>query len=549
MANKLLDSNFFKAAAGYAKTVARSRSEKELSPLVFLAGLVLAARLQPDVEGAEQVTERLPRIEPLLVELQLELPDAAIEPTDEKLPLSPILKEAIGASEGDIRAFIDRLIDSLQPPSISDNHLLELLLPYIPAYLPDSPEPEVNGDVFAAAAFAAYETGVFAHMPGLSSHFSLNQIYLEALVERVFDGRRPVKGGRSDQLKWHQDLAQALKKGKDESERIISALNLGLTTGANIISDQATAYHEAGHAVVSWVLRPEIPVNQILVKREKDYDGVTVYDGDSPHFQRGKRHDYLVALCISLAGRAAQALKYGLGDIDTGASSDLESATKRAWGSIAYYGLDPEFGPIDLSIFKEQSGWLFDEAQKRLQVVMKEAEARTDQILAENWPHVEVIAAELIAKGEVNFEEFVAKLAAHGLEDVAGAVVATNIPLKREVEFARSSGSHQTPEGVVRYEAGDAIVKDENGDSWPVSRSVFDRLYRPFMGVNFGEDGHYHKVENTVRALQLSETSRVDMMAGRGVLLGEKGDWIVDYGNGDLAIVNGEAFERTYRII
>jgi Peptidase family M41/PGDYG protein len=356
-------------------------------------------------------------------------------------------------------------------------------------------------------------------------------------------------GGKIDQPKWGQDLSQALKKGKDESEQFISALNLGLSTGANIISDESTAYHEAGHAVVSWVLRPEIPVNRIQVKREKDSLGVTMYDGDSPHFRRGRRRDYLVELCISLAGRAAESIKFGLEAIDTGAASDLEYATKRAWSSIAYYGLDPDFGPIDLSIFKEPTGWLFDEAQKRLQGVMKEAAARTNEILVENWIHVEVVAAELIAKGEVNFEEFVTRLTMQGLEDVAGVVEATNIPLKREVEFAQSSGSHQTPEGFVRYEVGDAIVKDENGDSWPVSRPVFDRLYRPFMGVNFGENGHYHKVENTVRALQLTETSRIDMLSGRGVLLGEKGDWIVDYGNGDLAIVNEEAFERTYRVV
>jgi hypothetical protein len=106
----------------------------------------------------------------------LELPDETIEPTDEKLPLSPILKEAIGASEGDLGSFIDKLIGSLHPLSLSDNHLLELLVPYIPAYLSDSPEQEVNGDIFAAAAFAAFETGVFAHMPGLSAHFSLNQV-------------------------------------------------------------------------------------------------------------------------------------------------------------------------------------------------------------------------------------------------------------------------------------------------------------------------------------------------------------------------------------
>ena len=63
MANKLLDSQFFKAAAGYAKTVARSCSEKELSPLIFLAGLVMAARLQSDAGGAGQVNQRLPMLQ------------------------------------------------------------------------------------------------------------------------------------------------------------------------------------------------------------------------------------------------------------------------------------------------------------------------------------------------------------------------------------------------------------------------------------------------------------------------------------------------------
>ena len=138
-------------------------------------------------------------------------------------------------------------------------------------------------------------------------------------------------------------------------------------------------------------------------------------------------------------------------------------------------------------------------------------------------------------------------LTLNGLGHVPGALKAENLPVIRRVTFAKQAGSHQTPEGAVRYEAGDALVTGEDNDSWPIARATFDELYCPDGGTQVGADGLYEKKPKRVWALLLGENSRVDMSGGRGVLLGQNGDWIVDYGDGDMAVVAGTTFAKLYR--
>jgi hypothetical protein len=180
---------------------------------------------------------------------------------------------------------------------------------------------------------------------------------------------------------------------------------------------------------------------------------------------------------------------------------------------------------------------------------MREAAKRTEAILAANWPRVEILATMLIEKGEVDFEDFVSNLALKGLSGVAGAVGVESLPVDREVVFTTVAGSHATPEGNVRHEAGDAIVSGERGESWPVARATFDDLYEPLPGTVPGQGGRYRKKPRPLLAMLLPERSRVDLSGGRGVLVGRAGDWIVDYGKGDLAVVRAEAFRRLYRVM
>jgi hypothetical protein len=513
---------------------------------------LIAARHKARDKSAKPVLKQQAEIEKLLESGGINLTTRAFDQVDTKMPLSDNLREALKSDGENLERLISALVKLASPLSIGENKLLTIVSPYIAPYLAKSGLLEVTGDVFAAASFAAYESGEFKEFPGFSSMFASNRQYFVALIEKHFDGLRGVKPSNETLPELSSELSKALSEGDSESERAFAALDLGLTTGANIVSDRATAYHEAGHAIVSSVLRPEIPVSRILVKREKDYKGVTIYDGSSPHWNRGRREDFLIELCVLLAGRAAQYMKFGDDQMDVGASSDLERATKCAWDSIANYGLDPEFGPINLSALSDiadsKSGWLFDEAQKRLQVVLKEAAEKTEKILTDNWIKLETIATTLILKGDVNFEEFVGKLKIEGLMEVPGSVRAASLPVERQVRFATQSGSLETTEGTVRHDSGDAIVTGESNESWPVTYKTFVTLYKPLGSTKMGDTGLYQKIEKSILALPIKNSARIDMSSGRGLLLGNAGDWIVDYGQADLAIVAGNTFLKSYRI-
>ena len=136
-----------------------------------------------------------------------------------------------------------------------------------------------------------------------------------------------------------------------------------------------------------------------------------------------------------------------------------------------------------------------------------------------------------------------------GLKSVPLARRAESLPISRHVVFAKTTGSIETMEGSVRHDAGDAIMTGDLGERWPIQRSVFEARYQPADGQAMGEDGRYYKSPRQIFALQASAPIRVDLGQDRGVLLGDAGDWIVDHGGGDMAIVAADVFPRTYRLL
>jgi hypothetical protein len=553
-----MDSAIFTLATRFAKALAQIRSDAELTVDVMLAGLLVAAMRESSVDGAALVLGQKDAISARLKSVGIDVGDDLVSAVagrlvEHKVPVGSALRDCIKAANGDVGAFLSQLLGRSASGSFPDNKFVKLAMPWIAAYARHLGEAEVSCDAFGAGAFIAFEAGVFREFPGISSVFSVNRPSFEVLISRKFNGLRSVTPIDGEGMIATSALRQALSDGDSEGQRFVTAVHLGMRTGSNLLEDERTAFHEAGHAVVSAVLRPGIPVSRVIVKREKDYVGVTVYDGTAPDSSRWRREDYLVRLCIFLAGRAAQSIKFGDDQMDCGASDDLRRATEYAWKSIADLGLDPVFGPLCLSALSDKgvpaSGWIVDEAQRRLQAVMKEAETRTEAVLSANWPRVEILAQRLIASGEVDFEEFVSSLALRGLGGLPGVVRVENLPVERDVLIVDAAGSHATPEGHVRYDVGDAIVKGERGDSWPVARATFCELYEPVAGTVGGKAGRYRKKSRGFLAMPLLERSRVDLSDGRGVLTGGAGDWIVDYGKGDLAIVRAEAFSRLYRVI
>ncbi len=118
-----------------------------------------------------------------------------------------------------------------------------------------------------------------------------------------------------------------------------------------------------------------------------------------------------------------------------------------------------------------------------------------------------------------------------------------------EARFAASDGLLRTPEGVVDVRAGDAIVTGIAGEQWRVSRESFEHRYRPIPPTRAGQTGRYESLPIDVLAIAMDRRFEVVLGDGMSQLRGDRGDWLVDYGDGSLGIVAAEVFESTYEVV
>jgi cell division protease FtsH len=206
-------------------------------------------------------------------------------------------------------------------------------------------------------------------------------------------------------------VANALIKSGDQTANpLIVALNAGMVTASKLLLKKRVAYHEAGHAVILKVLRPEIGIAEVTIVERGDSDGCVSYEKTSPYFQTPlSRESVLDQVCVSLAGRVAEQRKYGHNEVDAGATSDLANATEMVWDAITRFGLDFEFGPVNLAALTKagpmSSGWLFDQAQRRLQEILKAGLERTEGLVNDQWHKVEAVAQILFEKKKLTEDE------------------------------------------------------------------------------------------------------------------------------------------------
>lgn len=127
--------------------------------------------------------------------------------------------------------------------------------------------------------------------------------------------------------------------------------------------------------------------------------------------------------------------------------------------------------------------------------------------------------------------------------------IARKRPVQVRVEIASVRRTIDTLEGPVVADEGDAIVTSESGASWPVARSVFLERYEPMPPTTAGSSGAYQARALRVRVVQLEYPVSVLVSGGRSRLEGAHGDWLVDYGNGTMGIVDAEVFRDTYELL
>ena len=182
---------------------------------------------------------------------------------------------------------------------------------------------------------------------------------------------------------------------------------------------ESTAVHEAGHAVISRVLMPEVKIEQITVVPRNDALGFVSYDQDGD-LSNLTRLDIKNKMCVAFAGREAQLKEYGEEGFDSGASSDLRQATRYAYFAIAHYGMDDELGYVNINgipnLSSETQGvtdtsFLEAQIQTRVDAWLKEAQVKTAALIEEHWEKVTALSLLVQEKEIVNEAELLKLMA------------------------------------------------------------------------------------------------------------------------------------------
>ncbi len=202
------------------------------------------------------------------------------------------------------------------------------------------------------------------------------------------------------------------KVEQDDIEEAVKKVTVGLEKHSRVISEKdkkLTAYHEAGHAIVSQYLPTQTAVKEVSIIPRGLAGGYTMYKTNEDKFYVSKTEmeEKLIAL---LGGRAAE--KLALDDISTGASNDIEVATQVARDMVTIYGMSDKIGPIslkdtgslyDLKIFGEN---IEDAIGEEVRKLINTAYLDAQTILRQNMDKLHEIAKVLLEKEKINEEEF-----------------------------------------------------------------------------------------------------------------------------------------------
>ena len=177
-----------------------------------------------------------------------------------------------------------------------------------------------------------------------------------------------------------------------------------------------TAYHEAGHAIVSRLLPSQDPVHQISIIPRGRAGGYTMNLPTEDKYYETK-NEMIDRILVLLGGRAAEKIK--LDDISTGASNDIERATKIARQMVTKFGMSDKIGPIHLGssndeVFigrdfvqsKNLSEVFAAEIDREVRDIIENSYERCIKLLEENSDILDNVAKVLMEKEKISGEEF-----------------------------------------------------------------------------------------------------------------------------------------------
>ena len=227
-------------------------------------------------------------------------------------------------------------------------------------------------------------------------------------LENLLNEAALLTGRRGEKLITEDAIHQSVIKviaGPEKHSRVIPEQERRLT-----------AYHEAGHAVVIHALPHHDPVHQITIVPRGQSGGMTIFLPEEDRSYRSK--SFMTEQIVSLlGGRAAEEMM--LGDISTGASSDIQRATAIARKMVGTYGMSEKLGSVAFDAgtdevfigksmghtrpYSEQTAAAMD---TEIRAIIDAAYDRCRTILAESKPQLEAVAAYLLEHETMDAEVF-----------------------------------------------------------------------------------------------------------------------------------------------
>ncbi len=241
----------------------------------------------------------------------------------------------------------------------------------------------------------------------------------------------------------------------DAVDRIVG----GLEKKNKIISHderKAVAYHEAGHAAISWLLEHAHPLVKVTIVPRGKALGAAWYLPEER--QLTTTQQILDEMCSALGGRAAEEIMFGR--ISTGALNDLEKVTKQAYAMVSFFGMSPAVGNVSFYDSSGQSEYSFNKpySEKTAELIDKEVTRiideqyqRAKKILVENHEKHSVLAERLLEK-EVIFSE--------DLEKIFGKRLFTGHFIQEE----NGNGENQPDVKFEDTDASSTPLQEENND-------------------------------------------------------------------------------------
>ncbi|MCB8951874.1 MAG: ATP-dependent metallopeptidase FtsH/Yme1/Tma family protein [Ardenticatenales bacterium] len=213
--------------------------------------------------------------------------------------------------------------------------------------------------------------------------------------------------------------------GMTEFQEAIERVQLGPERKSRVMTQEEreiTAYHEAGHAIVSHMLPHASEVRKVTIIPRGMAGGVTWYlDEDLNYLSRSK---FKAMIATALGGRVAEEIVFG--EITTGAGSDLQYVTRQARAMVTQYGMSEDLG---LRVYGERQEMVFlgreiseqrdysdavaEKIDEEVRHIIDEEYERARRVLTENRDKLDLVARKLLEVESLEAEDFVALMEGH----------------------------------------------------------------------------------------------------------------------------------------